>query len=318
MLKNPSLKIKSDHIIKTGDIAKKHNIVLNNEVLEYHVCELEINNWIQELTATFSFIARKFIPTRRFNNIFIETDDPNVMSNVKERIRMMLLPRTVGLGEVELYKSHTEKFPNPIEVNCNMFRWKKTGKSLEDQIDNYQIMCLPRGYQIKITAEIVEDSTINSLDIKHNLMNVIMRRGMETYHEKGTDKALSSEYPYNRGILTVKYSENITAKELIKEVFKILIDKIDFIVQHYDELVTFSAGNIIIEVNDDPSAVICNLIKRYVYYETEKLHYLSCITKGKVSRLILTIQEKVAVDKIHKQIKSALEKIKTHSTFSSK
>lgn len=243
-----------DNVLDYNGIAKKLNIPANYTInVPYHTVELHIDAWPIEFTNSVRFILNKLHPVTRLNIIIAECSDPKILKDWFEyRINSMAISCKCPTQTFSYEALHQHSFDGPLNITL-------LDSSISKFINKSVLGVIDKGRFIRLEGEIIKTCGLDFGNIRFDFSSVAIRKNneFEQYDENGVT--------YNKGIYRFTYEDDISAVEVMKNVFTIFRDIIGELKDNLDSYLDESVDIPYITIPRDRSCIIAVCIKHYIY-----------------------------------------------------
>jgi len=250
------LKIKDstlDYFKAAKNLDIEGDIVIN---VPYHTAELDIVDWPIEFTNSVRFILNKLHPVTRLNVTITEHTDPRIMKDLLEkRINDIVISSKCPLQPFKYELIHAHSFDNPLNITL-------LDSSIGKYINKSVVGVLDKGRRIKIEGEVIRTCALDFNNIRFDFSTMAIRKFNE-FQEYDVDGLT-----YNKGIYRFTYEDDISANEVMKNVFGIFKKIIQELKTNLDKYLEESVDIPFLTINGDRSCILAVCVKHYIYKES--------------------------------------------------
>ena len=287
-----------------------------NSIIPTTIIYIDIENWVCNLVNLFRYMVTLFIPTKRINILKFETNDTkNIFEMVSKPITSILLKYDCPLGEIKLDYTNKDPGPESINIKSDMFKYTNSRDDFSKYSINQVLMTLKPTCNLKIHAEVVEDTAIDTFTYQHKFATIFSRLNFKVHDEKGTPfkNLSSSDIEYNSGTISFKHQSGKNMKQIFTELSKIMKDYFYNIRDNLDTYIFQKISLLIIELKQDKSQIIANLLSIYIYDESDGKMSYGVESNEKNNSSITTYQSSIFnFEQMKKTVHKSIENIIKH------
>jgi hypothetical protein len=194
--------------IKKPIVVSTSSKVLTKNVISTVVHQYEIKDWLSILVELFRTTCKFEMPTRRYGNIRIKTNDGKLLMDfVMNRIEQIPLPKNAPLGPIKYTLSHKSATGTPKNI--------PTSFGLPTNPGNLAILGSDK--QVTITGDVIEE-TYNMNEKSHHIYGHSFSRQLTTQTDetgRSFEECECMLLEYNSGTLEFVTVDDYSPQELL-------------------------------------------------------------------------------------------------------